>query len=280
MSRKLVIKRGILRIELVLWIVPYRMGHQVHKNMSASTLNKDKQARDDLHAMLLSSVSHDLKTPLACVIGSLDIYQQLKNTLSEERKNALISTAIKEARRLDSFITNILDMAKLESDILFKYEYVDMGQLVRQCVLRMQPVLSQHDVHLELSLQGMVEVNELWITRALTILLENAALYTQVDTKIVVAAGKEGESCWICVRDYGSGISKRMQSSIFHKHSRAARLDAKIAGTGLGLPICKAIAQRHGGTVCCDIPLSGAGVAFTLTVPLVQSKAKIKKRPV
>lgn len=248
--------------------------------MSAFISHNDKQARDDLHAMLLSSVSHDLKTPLACVIGSLDIYQQLKNTLSEERKNDLISTAIKEARRLDNFITNILDMAKLESDTLFKYEYVDMGQLVRQCVLRMQPVLCQHDVHLELPGHIMVEANEMWIDRALTSLLNNVALYTPVNTKILITLSSDTISCQIAVRDYGPGISERMQSSIFHKHSRAARQDAKIAGTGLGLPICKAIAEKHGGTIRCDTPVSGNGVTFTIALPVIQNKPKTKKRPV
>jgi len=247
--------------------------------MSASASHEDtpKQTREDLHAMLLSSVSHDLKTPLACVIGSLDIYQQLKDTLSEERKNSLISTAISEARRLDRFITNILDMAKLESDIIFKREFVDIRQLVRQCVLRMEPVLCQHHVHLELSSEIMAEVNELWITRALTLLLDNAALYAPVDTDIMVTATKDNLACWIAVRDYGPGIPKKIAPTLFHKHSRATREDTKIAGTGLGLPICKAIIERHGGGIWCDKPVSGDGTVFTITLPLRQKKAK--KRP-
>jgi two-component system, OmpR family, sensor histidine kinase KdpD len=245
--------------------------------MSVSTSNKDipKQTRENLHAMLLSSISHDLKTPLACIIGSLDIYQQLKDTLSEERKTSLISSAIMEARRLDSFITNILDMAKLESDISFKHECVDIGQLVRQCILKMEPVLCQHKVRLELpSKIIMADINELWITRALALLLDNAALYTSINTDIVVTVTKDNLACWIAVRDYGPGIPKKLLPTLFHKHSRAVYKDTKTAGTGLGLPICKAIAQKHGGTIWCDKPGSGDGTVFTITLPLSQKKIK------
>ncbi len=248
--------------------------------VSASHKGIPKQTRGDLHAMLLSSVSHDLKTPLACVIGSLEIYQHLKDMLSQERKNALISTAIKEARRLDSFITNILDMARLESDITFKYERVDIGQLVQQCVLKMRPLLEQHEVQLDLPSQVVAEVNEIWITRALTLLLENSTLYAPAGTAISVAVTKDDKACWIAVRDHGPGMSRKMASAIFHKTSRAAYQDAKIAVTGLGLPICKAIAERHGGAIWCEKPSSGDGIVFTIIVPISQKKGKTKKRPV
>ena len=249
--------------------------------MSTSASHKDnpKQVREDMHAMLLSSVSHDLKTPLSCIIGSLEIYQHLKDTLSEDRIDALISTAIKEARRLDSFITNILDMARLESDLVFKYERVDIGQLVQQCVLKMEVPLSRHEVQLELPSQIMAEVSEMWIARALTLLLENSALYASADTAISVTLTKDNLACWIAVRDHGPGMSEKMASTIFHKTSRAARQDAKTAGTGLGLPICKAIAKKHGGTVWCGKPSSGDGIVFTITLPIAQKTVKTQKKP-
>lgn len=249
--------------------------------MSVPTSHKAtlEQTRDNLHAMLLSSVSHDLKTPLACIIGSLDIYQHLKDTLSEERKTALISSAINEARRLDSFITNILDMAKLESALPFKCEHVDVGQLVRQCVLKMEPVLNHHNVRLELpSKIIMADINELWITRALALLLDNVVLYTPADTDIVITLTKDNLACWIAVRDYGPGIPKKMLPTLFHKHRRAVLEDTKTAGTGLGLPICKAIAQKHSGAIWCDKPNSGDGTVFTITLPLNQKKAKKETR--
>lgn len=246
--------------------------------VSTSNKNNPQQIREDLHAMLLSSVSHDLKTPLACIIGSLDIYQHLKDTLSEERKDSLIIAAIKEARRLDSFITNILDMARLESDKAFKYERIDIGQLVRQCVLKMDAVLNQHDVKLELASQVMVDVNELWIARAVTLLLDNAALYTPVNTQILVTVTSDQLACWVAVRDFGPGIPKKIVPALFHKHSRTTQEDTKTAGTGLGLPICKAIAEMHGGAIRCEEAASGDGTVFTITLPVIQKKQKHKEK--
>jgi len=243
--------------------------------MAARPSDKNKlwQEREKLHAMLLSSVSHDLKTPLSCIIGSLEIYQQLKGTLSSEHKDTLINTAIEEARRLDSFVSNILDMSKLESGGRFKYEYVDIGELVRQCVLQMEPRLRQHDVQLALSSRLMVEVNASWINRAVALLLDNAARYTPQGSMIRVMASGDGKSFHIAVRDHGPGIPRKIQTKLFLKHARAARQDAKI-GTGLGLPICKAVADAHGGSIALDTPADG-GACFTLTLPLAQKQ----KRP-
>ncbi|HEU5048537.1 MAG TPA: ATP-binding protein [Rickettsiales bacterium] len=242
--------------------------------MSTSHQDTLQQEHDKFHAMLLTSVSHDLKTPIACIIGSLDIYQQLKGTLSEERKDILIATAINEARRLDNFITNILDMAKLESGIIFQYENIDIAQLVRQCVHQMESVLSQHPVQLELPRQLMGQVNELWISRVLALLLSNAALYTPADTNILVSVTSDNIACWITIRDYGPGISKKMATTIFQKHHRTMLKDTKVAGTGLGLPICKAIAEKHGGAIRCETPDSGDGTIFTITLPLHHKRIK------
>jgi len=249
--------------------------------MTARHTNNDtlRQEREKLHAMLLSSVSHDLKTPLACIIGSLEIYQQLKATLSKEHKDTLINTAIEEARRLDSFITNILDMSTLESGVRFTFESLDIGQLVRQCALRMEPALRQHEVVLDLPSQVMAEVSASWISRAVDLLLDNAAKYTAAGTKVMVAVSGDGFSCRIAVRDHGPGIPNGMKAGLFLKSTRTAQRDIKTASTGLGLPICKFIAEAHGGAIRVDSPAEGGGAAFTITLPLTQEDVKAKKRP-
>ena len=224
-------------------------------------------AHDNLQTKLLSSISHDLKTPLASIIGALDIYQQLKNTLSEERKEALISTAIKEAIRLDSFITNILDMAKLESNIIFKFDNIDIGGLVRQCAHKMEQHLFKHKLQLELPSLLIVQLNEVWISRALTILLDNAVLYTPENTKIIVSVSSDNEFCKIIVRDYGGGVDDKIKANIFYKNSRTNHSDTKLAGTGLGLPICKLIAQMHGGDITIDT--GSNGTVFNIKLPLI-----------
>lgn len=231
------------------------------------------QEREKLHAMLLSSVSHDLKTPLACVIGSLEIYQQLKGTLSEEHKNTLIATAIDEARHLDSFVTNILDMAKLERGVFISHELTDIVQIIRQCLLQMQPRLPHYELKLELPRKLMAEVSAPWIGRAVMLLLDNAVRYTPVGTKIRISLYNEKDFFLISVSDNGPGIPPKRRKEIFHKRERVARQDAKTAGTGLGLSICKAIMEAHGGIITLECPVE-AGSIFTLKLPLVAKKVK------
>jgi two-component system, OmpR family, sensor histidine kinase KdpD len=227
--------------------------------------------RDNIHAMLLSSVSHDLKTPLSCIIGSLEIYQQLNESLSPVRKKDLINTALQEAKRLDSFITNILDMAKLESNVTFKFEPVDMIALIKQSVAKMEIAFSNHILKLILPNIFIATVSELWINRALTALLDNAALYAPKNSDIVVSISRNTPDFSISVRDYGVSIDKEIKKSLFNKSNRAIQQDRKIAGTGLGLPICGIIASRHGGSIKLETPDDGGNI-FIMTLPLVQIK--------
>lgn len=233
-----------------------------------SPLDDLRQEREKVHTMLLSSVSHDLKTPLASVIGSLEIHQRLKHTLSDERRDALIATALAEAQRLDSFITNILDMARLENGVRFNRQRTDLGQLIRQCIRQNGLRMRQHDIRFEPPACAVdAEVDASWICRALLLLLDNAAKYTPDHTPITIQLTAESDSCILAVRDYGSGIPEDMKTEIFHKYTRITKQDATVAGTGLGLPICKAVAEGHCGSIRIDNMTDG-GAMFSLTLPL------------
>ncbi len=96
------------------------------------------EEREQLHRQMLSSVSHDLKTPLASIIGSLEVYERMKDKLPEEKKTTLIHVALQEAYRLDNFITNILDMARFENHIVKPhYERTEITAIVSDCLLRL-----------------------------------------------------------------------------------------------------------------------------------------------
>src|SRR5690606_15575617 len=103
------------------------------------------EEREKLRSMLLSSVSHDLKTPLAGIIGGVSVYRSVGNRLTPERKQELLDGVLEEAQRLDSFITNILDMTRLESGkIDFRPEWYDMPELITRVSKRIQHRLRQH----------------------------------------------------------------------------------------------------------------------------------------
>lgn len=248
--------------------------------MSSSRSDKEtlQQEREKLHVNLLSSVSHDLKTPLASIIGSLEIHQNLKNILSDERKDTLINTAIEEAHRLDDFITNIIDMSKFEQGITLRYEQADISNIVQQAARQVQE-RSGRVIHTELLPNVIAQVNATWIQRALLLMLKNAVHYTPENIAITVSVSSDTKFFRISVRDYGAGIAKKLLPTLFEKHSRTERKDNTLAGTGLGLPICKAIAQAHGGSILVELP-QGGGTVFTLCIPLCQPSDEHKKAPI
>src|ERR1700722_1820869 len=135
--------------------------------------------REFIHRQMMSSVSHDLKTPLAGIIGSLEIHDQMKATLPAEKKQALLDTALQEAYRLDNFITNILDMAKLENDQLtVKSELCDIGALLHNYIIQLTSHLRNSDVKIRAA-SGMLTatVDPTLIQRAIGLLLDNAVKY-------------------------------------------------------------------------------------------------------
>ena len=123
-------------------MIPKRPSPHVVK--LSDPFNKEREL---MHRQMMSSVSHDLKTPLASIIGSLEIHDQMKAQLKPEKKQALLDTALQEAYRLDNFITNILDMAKLENgQVRVKKELCDIGELLQACTNQLASRLKDSDV--------------------------------------------------------------------------------------------------------------------------------------
>ena len=143
----------------------------------ADPFNKE---RERMHRQMMSSVSHDLKTPLASIIGSLEIHDQMKDQLDPEKKQILLDTALQEAYRLDNFITNILDMAKLENDqVKVKRELCDIGGLLQSCMG--QPIIAfEEDSDVTLcAVSGILTAttDPTLLQRTVGLLLDNAVKY-------------------------------------------------------------------------------------------------------
>lgn len=220
-----------------------------------------------MHRSILSSVSHDLKTPLACIIGSLEIYERAKEKLPPEKKNALIDTALEEAYRLDSFITNILDMARFENNAVeIKKELYIMDLLLEDCLIMLGHRLSECKVYIQaIPATFAVTTDPVLLMRAICIILDNAAKYCSDGTVINVEYERIGEQTIIRIQDNGPGIKESELEPIFSKYTRYSTEDFKHAGTGLGLPICREIMRLLGGTVTAANLADGKGAVFTLT---------------
>lgn len=229
--------------------------------------------REKLRSMLLSSVSHDLKTPLASIIGGLSVYHSIGHRLTEEHKQTLTQTALDEAQRLDSFISNILDITKLESGaITFSKEWLPAEKTVKTVIKRLKARLRHHliEVHAP-SQQIEIEADPVMTGQILQNLLDNAVKYTKRGTKIDVTIVPHDNSASIIVRDHGNGIPADKIDTVFDKYARLHREDTQVAGTGLGLAIAKTVMEAQGGTITAanyslpDSADNGTGAVFTLT---------------
>ncbi len=222
--------------------------------------------REKLHRNILTSVSHDLKTPLSCVIGSLEIYERTKHKLSNEQKDVLIKTALQEGYRLDSFITNILDMAKLESGVVkTKPEICIIGLVIADCLMLMRQRLEECSIVVkDLSGEVKITTDGLLLSRAMSIILDNAAKYCTNQSEIIIEYEKIANEVEIRIKDNGMGISDARQEKIFSKYERFSTQDKQNAGTGLGLPICREIMKLLGGTISVSNRSDKVGAVFSL----------------
>lgn len=245
---------------------------ELTKMMSDSRVREE---REKLRAMLLSSVSHDLKTPLASIIGSLSVYNRMKKggRLDDETADELTDTALEEAQRLDSFISNILDMTRIESgDITFDEEWIDAGDPLKRVQKRLRQRLTRNPLMIEGADDGVqVLMDQMMTEQVLQNVIDNAVKYSPENTEIIVSCTVADSGFTYCVRDHGPGIPEDKLDAVFDKYERLKQSDSQVAGTGLGLAISKAVMEKQNGTITVlNHPDSGA--EFTLWFPTFREK--------
>jgi len=238
---------------------------EMQSSMEATRLREE---REKLRSMLLSSVSHDLKTPLAGIIGGLSVYRSVGERLSPEKRAELLDSAFEEAQRLDSFITNILDMTRLESGkIDYHPEWHDMPGLIQQVSKRINHRLHRRPLVVH-SCPGDIEIymDTMMVSQVLQNLLDNACKYTDDGTPIEIGCKADEQNGFLCsIRDHGPGIPEEKIGHVFDKYARLKKEDSQIAGTGLGLAICKAAMEMQGGGISVrNHPQGGAEFTFYL----------------
>ncbi len=247
----------------------------------ASEMDQARMAAETekLRSALLTSISHDLRTPLASILGSASSLKQYRGQLSEADQAELLGTVQEEAERLNRFIANLLDMTRLESGALApNLELIDLGDVVGS-VLRRAP-LEQHMVKLDLE-PGlpMLRLDPVLFEQVLFNILDNAAKYAPPETGITLQAKKTGGTVTIQIADEGPGLPEEDRERVFDKFYRVRAADKKRAGTGLGLAIARGFMEAMGGTITAanrtDNPAEGrAGAIFTLSLPIPPKSAE------
>ncbi len=224
-----------------------------------------------LRTAILSSLSHDLRTPLAGIEGAATSLLGEAMTLPAAVRRELIESILEESRRMSRLVRNLLDMVRVETGTLTpQSSWQPIEEVVGVALLRLEERLASHPV--TVSIPGdlpMVAIDELLIEQVLLNLLENAARYTPPGTRIEIAALAEGEAVVVSVADRGPGIPQGDEERVFERFYRGSLAAAGQAdggaGSGLGLTICRGIVTAHGGTIWIEPhPAGGTVVRFTL----------------
>lgn len=228
---------------------------------------------EQLRSALLSSVSHDLRTPLASIIGSTTSLLEYGESFSESNRKELLATVVEEAQRLDRHIQNLLDMTRLsQRSLTLKRDWVDVHDIVSSAVDRMSGVLKGLDVDIDISPSvPLLWVHGVLIEQALVNLLDNAIRFSPVGGHVGVTVSSDNDHVVIDLCDEGPGIPEEEREKIFDMFYTVRRGDrGNLQGTGLGLAICRGMVAAHSGTVMAQDGKNGRGTCMRITLPVIQ----------
>jgi len=226
---------------------------------------------EKLRATLLSSISHDFRTPLASIVGSISALRSLGAKMPAEDREDLLANIEEEAQHLSRFVTNLLDMTKFEGGAVQpRHDAIDAVEVAMAVVRRAKAIWPDRVFQTRWGSNAMPMQSDASLLEQLMFnLVENACKYTPIDTPITVAASQNLDRVILTVEDQGTGIPPEELERVFEKFHRVAPGDGRPSGTGLGLAICKAIAASLGGTIHAESPAAaGHGARFVVNLPV------------
>jgi two-component system sensor histidine kinase KdpD len=225
---------------------------------------------DRLARALLTSISHDLRTPLASVFGAASTLRDLDAALPAEAKAELVATIIAESERLNRFIANLLDMTRLEAGAVApNLRDQDVAEIVDTALRRTEAMLAGHRVQVAVEPDlPALPLDPVLFEQVLVNLLDNAAKYAPEGSTVTVRARREGADIRIAVLDEGEGLPEAEVERVFDKFYRARKGDRVRAGTGLGLAIARGFVEAMGGTVTAANRPDRGGACFVVSLPV------------
>ena len=225
---------------------------------------------DKLRAALLRSISHDLKTPLAAILGTASALRDYGETLSADSRADLITTIADESERLNRFIANLLDMTRLESGAIEPNASLHfLGDVVGTSLRRATKILARHRTEIDVPADlPMLKLDHVLFEQVLFNLLDNAAKYAPPSSTIHVQGWADGAFVNLQVIDEGPGIPEDSLERVFDSFYRVSKTDSVRAGTGLGLSICRGFVEAMGGKITAGNRPNGHGAVFTIRMPV------------
>jgi two-component system sensor histidine kinase KdpD len=225
---------------------------------------------DRLRSALLTSISHDLRTPLASILGSASSLRSQDAILDRTTKEALLGTIVEESDRLNRFIGNLLDMTRLESGALQpRAGLAELSDVIGAVLRRASQILAEHQVQVDLA-PGlpMLALDAVLFEQVLFNLLDNAAKYAPAGSLITIQASHDSDTVTLRIMDEGAGIPAADMDRIFEKFYRSGSADRRRAGTGLGLAICRGFVEAMNGTITAQNRPDRQGAMFVIVLPV------------
>jgi two-component system sensor histidine kinase KdpD len=223
---------------------------------------------EEMRSALLSTVSHDLRTPLAAITGAGTTLRHMGAAMSESQRAELLDTICEEANRLEKLVRNLLDMTRVDSGAIeLKREWFPLEEIVGSALTRLDSQLGARPIRTALPVDlPLVFADALLLEQVFVNLLENAVKYTSPETELEISARADNGRLVVEVADRGPGLAAGTESRIFEKFFRAGQTGSP--GAGLGLAICRGIVEAHGGTLHAE-NRAGGGAMFRLLLPSV-----------
>ena len=226
-----------------------------------------KMESERLRNSLLAALSHDLRTPLTVLVGLAESLALTAPKLSSGQLET--AQAIQdEARRMSTMVSNLLDMARIESgEVKLNLQWQPLEEVVGAALEAARAMLQRHSVVVQLPRDlPLVKFDAVLIERVLVNLLENVSKYTPPGSTVTLSAQVTGDQLSVSVADNGPGLPAGREEAVFQKFTRGER-ESSTPGVGLGLAICRAIIESHQGRISAA-PRPGGGAIFTFTLPL------------
>jgi len=259
-------------------------GHFVHVQVTVRAVNfedaealqwtihdiSERKALDDLRNDLTAMVYHDLRSPLANIISSLDILSGMIDAKNNDPVQSILTIASNSTARIERLVSSLLDINRLESgQPIVSQRSVDVAKLIVEAIKAVQPALDSRSQKVKTNLsasQPSVWVDADMILRVMINLLENAAKFSPVSGDIIVSTNKEDGWVKVSVKDNGPGIPVLDRERIFGKFTRLRGKD-KTAGLGIGLAFCRLAVEGHGGKIWVESE-NNVGSTFFFTLPI------------
>ena len=223
---------------------------------------------EKLQSALLNSISHDLRTPLASITGSLTALLDSDSGLDDATRRELLETAFEESDRLNRLVINLLDMTRMEAGALrISRKPCELRDVLGVSLEQLKEKIGSRNIRIDIPRDfPEVSMDFSFMMKVFFNLIDNALKYSSADTSIVIKAAPLKDKVRIEIKDQGVGIPRGDLKRIFDKFYRVER-PQQITGTGLGLSICKGIIEAHGGEIASqNNPDKGA--TFIITLPL------------